>query len=69
MQKEIFQTKSRKIKKRNKKKTYIQQFSFFNYFYYHLYMYFLKKNKILLNRKILSYFFVKEIGSIISLQK
>lgn len=69
MQKEVFQTKSRKIKKRTKKKIYIQHLSFLSYFYYNLYIYFFLKKKILLNRKILSNFYIKEVGSFISLQK
>nr|AHX02470.1 ribosomal protein L20 [Plocamium cartilagineum] len=68
MQREFFQTKSRKIKKRNKQKTYIQHLNFANYLYYNFYIYFFKKH-ILLNRKILSNFYVKEMGSFISLQK
>nr|YP_004062239.1 ribosomal protein L20 [Plocamiocolax pulvinata]ADR03255.1 ribosomal protein L20 [Plocamiocolax pulvinata] len=69
MKKEVFQTKSRKIKKRSKYKTYIQHLNFLSYFYYNLYIYFFFKKNLLLNRKILSNFYIKEIGSLISLQK
>lgn len=68
MKTEFSRTKSRKIKKRNQRYNFINQIKLINNINYNLLIYVLKKQKIKLNRKILSNFFLSEIGTTLSLK-
>nr|YP_010027358.1 ribosomal protein L20 [Sarcopeltis skottsbergii]QOS04479.1 ribosomal protein L20 [Sarcopeltis skottsbergii] len=66
---ELFQTYSRKTKKRTLQQTFLKQINFTMNVKYHFLCYFNSNEKILLNRKILSSLFAKESGSFFSWKK
>lgn len=66
LKKELFQTYSRKNKKRSLQQTFIKQINFTINVKYNFLCYFNSNQKIFLNRKILSLIFVKESGSLFS---
>ena len=70
MKKEIFQTLSRKVKKRNNNNRRLSvQTSLVNNLNYNLFFYMLKKESIFINRKALSEIFFNELGVASSLRK
>nr|WOL37383.1 ribosomal protein L20 [Polyopes affinis] len=69
MKKEIFQTKSRKIKKRNRQRQTAAQINLLGCLKYNLFRYFLRKEKLWLNRKLLSKIFTNEAGTLFSFKQ
>ncbi len=60
IKKEFFKTKSRKLKKRTTKQKFITQINLMNKFKYNFFIYFITKNRLLLNRKILIQLLIEE---------
>jgi len=60
IKKEFFRTKSRKLKKRTTKQKFITQINLMNKFKYNFFIYFITKNRLLLNRKILIQLLIEE---------
>ena len=69
MKQEILQTKSRKLKKRGWQKQVITQINSSSCLNYNLLIYFIRKEKLKLNKKLLANFFVSEAGTSFSLRK
>nr|YP_010937580.1 ribosomal protein L20 [Grateloupia asiatica]WKW95610.1 ribosomal protein L20 [Grateloupia asiatica] len=69
MKQEIFQTKSRKLKKRYWQKRATTQINLSGCLSYNLFIYFARKEKLQLNKKLIANIFVSEIGTSFSLKK
>nr|YP_010395121.1 ribosomal protein L20 [Grateloupia elliptica]UQJ72562.1 ribosomal protein L20 [Grateloupia elliptica]UYI31698.1 ribosomal protein L20 [Grateloupia elliptica] len=69
MKQEILQTKSRKLKKRSRQKRTIAQINLSGCLNYSLFIYFIRKEKIQLNRKLIANIFTSEVGTSFSFKK
>nr|YP_010164481.1 ribosomal protein L20 [Polyopes lancifolius]QRM91076.1 ribosomal protein L20 [Polyopes lancifolius] len=69
MKREIFQTRSRKIKKRSRQRQTTTQINLLGCLKYNLFRYFLRKEKLWLNKKLLSKIFANEIGTLFSFKQ
>ena len=66
--KELIRTKARKQKKRALKRIFIKQVNNLNFTMFNLFMYFLRKQHIFINKKVYSALLICENGSVNSLQ-
>nr|YP_008963793.1 ribosomal protein L20 [Grateloupia angusta]AGO19306.1 ribosomal protein L20 [Grateloupia angusta] len=69
MKQEILQTKSRKLKKRSWRKQIITQINLSSCLNYSLFTYFIRREKIQLNKKLIANIFVNEVGTSFSFKK